>query len=100
MKQQQTIETEVMVLNAEELIEEIIGLVCEQYVLPSDIVIYFDDDSNVRKDFTLFEELAKAEIPFVISFCSVCYASGVKFVPWKYRSNVNYGTEYAYLWQE
>lgn len=89
---------EILVLNAEELVFELIGLVCENGVLAEEFVIYFDDD--VLADTYIFDELAKAEIPFSISFCSMCYSNGVKFVPWKYRNDVDYGTKYVYLLKE
>lgn len=85
-----------MVLTAKELVEELVGLVWEDGVLPSEIVVYYEDD-DILAERVLFEELTKAEIPFVISFCPVCYANGVKFVPWQYRNETTYGSDYAYL---
>lgn len=87
----------VMVLTAEELVEEIIGLVCDKGVLAEEIVVYFDDD--IIANASIFDELAKAEIPFGISFGSVCFFYGVKFMPWKYKNDVDYGTELVYLWK-
>lgn len=88
---------EIMVLNEKELIEELLGLVCDSEVLPEEIVVYFDDD--VMATANIFDTLAKAEIPFGISFGSVCFFFGVKFMPWKYSNDVDYGTKYVYLWQ-
>lgn len=87
-------ETEVMALTAKELVEELVGLVCENGMPAEKIVVYFDD---VLPKSSIFEELAEAEIPFGISFDSVCYFHGVKFIPWKYREYCGYETNYVYL---
>lgn len=89
------IEMEVMVLTAKELSFEIIGLVCENDVPAEEIVVYFEDEALLAE---VFEAMIKAEIQFGVTFDNgLCFSDGVKFVPWKYKNDMDYGTDYLYL---
>lgn len=89
------IEMKVMMLTAKELSFEIIGLVCENGLLAEEIVVYFEDEALLAE---VFKAMIKAEIKFEVTFDNgLCFSNGVKFVPWKYKNDMDYGTDYLYL---